>query len=550
MEAMESNLFHSPFYKSKSDRLNLECSDSFLQQNCVPGQKWRCVNENGRWRKHKCKFLTQLQSHMDAISQFTAQSKRNCACFTKKGVIYTKIKSDNKDPNSVLRHKRSQKQFQEFAKNVKTLKEINTIFQRRKRSLEDFIHLPHANVYKEILNVAMKLNKAKPELRVKRDAGLTMIDDIQRELETIESKYRNNQLLLANASGTGEVAKCYVRSDGQVSCSNIIYENEAAWRRSTEEIGVLIEVLKTKIDDLKNIKKHLRENKPQGIAFDYDFDGLSSTKDYTELKKDRSISTTAVEGLLGVIEESRHRHKVNVGQRASNGKHRQRPSSATQQLEKSTTPLAELESSGGSTSWDDDYHLPVSMAVTTQKTKDFNEDTVSVGATIFEPQRNRKPVTTISSSIFFDKNLPNDTSLVESPEDLFSDLNVNVKQVKQEPTECYCEPEKNVDFPNEKELVRQTRRRLKEQRQRKKERKRRRQNKLEGSCIFEKMNCFHHDADHWKTPPLWTDGAFCFCMNANNNTYSCVRTINETHNFLYCEFTTGLVTFYNLRIGL
>lgn len=37
-------------------------------------------------------------------------------------------------------------------------------------------------------------------------------------------------------------------------------------------------------------------------------------------------------------------------------------------------------------------------------------------------------------------------------------------------------------------------------------------------------------------------------MNANNNTYSCLRTINATHNFLYCEFVTGLVTFYNLKI--
>ncbi|CAH2013839.1 unnamed protein product [Acanthoscelides obtectus] len=62
------------------------------------------------------------------------------------------------------------------------------------------------------------------------------------------------------------------------------------------------------------------------------------------------------------------------------------------------------------------------------------------------------------------------------------------------------------------------------------------------------MNCFHHDNDHWKTAPQWTAGPFCFCMNANNNTYSCVRTINSTHNFLYCEFTTGMVTFYNLRI--
>lgn len=67
--------------------------------------------------------------------------------------------------------------------------------------------------------------------------------------------------------------------------------------------------------------------------------------------------------------------------------------------------------------------------------------------------------------------------------------------------------------------------------------------------VFTPPPSHSHDSNHWKTAPTWNDEPFCFCMNANNNTYSCVRTINQTHNFLYCEFTTGLVTFYNLRTG-
>ncbi|CAG5097533.1 Similar to Sulf1: Extracellular sulfatase SULF-1 homolog (Drosophila melanogaster) [Cotesia congregata] len=112
---------------------------------------------------------------------------------------------------------------------------------------------------------------------------------------------------------------------------------------------------------------------------------------------------------------------------------------------------------------------------------------------------------------------------------------------------CYCEPD-NQPKKDEKEIAKEERRRLKEERLRKKERKLKKKAKLEKECLTEKMNCFEHDNDHWRTAPLWNAGPFCFCMNANNNTYSCVRTINVTHNFLYCEFTTGFATFYNLRI--
>ncbi|MFH4975295.1 hypothetical protein AB6A40_002004 [Gnathostoma spinigerum] len=68
------------------------------------------------------------------------------------------------------------------------------------------------------------------------------------------------------------------------------------------------------------------------------------------------------------------------------------------------------------------------------------------------------------------------------------------------------------------------------------------------NCNVPQMNCFVHGADHWRTPPLWPAvyGEFCFCQNSNNNTYWCLRTVNATHNFLYCEFITEFISFYDL----
>lgn len=71
----------------------------------------------------------------------------------------------------------------------------------------------------------------------------------------------------------------------------------------------------------------------------------------------------------------------------------------------------------------------------------------------------------------------------------------------------------------------------------------------DGKCSpDERLNCFSHNNEHWKTAPFWTDGNFCACTNSNTNTYSCVRNVNGTHNYLYCEFVSGLITFYNLKV--
>ena len=34
-----------------------------------------------------------------------------------------------------------------------------------------------------------------------------------------------------------------------------------------------------------------------------------------------------------------------------------------------------------------------------------------------------------------------------------------------------------------------------------------------------------------------------------NKSLRCVRNINETHNYLYCEYVTGMMTYFDLRSG-
>ncbi|XP_074066296.1 extracellular sulfatase Sulf-2 isoform X2 [Macrotis lagotis] len=112
---------------------------------------------------------------------------------------------------------------------------------------------------------------------------------------------------------------------------------------------------------------------------------------------------------------------------------------------------------------------------------------------------------------------------------------------KKRPEECDCSKMRKAMQEKDKVWL------LREQKRKKKLRKLLKRLKNNDTCSMPGLTCFTHDNQHWQTAPLWTLGPFCACTSANNNTYWCMRTINETHNFLFCEFATGFLEYFDLN---
>uniref|UniRef100_A0AAG5CXI3 Extracellular sulfatase SULF-1 homolog n=1 Tax=Anopheles atroparvus TaxID=41427 RepID=A0AAG5CXI3_ANOAO len=698
---------HLTPFRTKMDRLNTECSNPALQQNCIPGQKWQCTSEDGRWRKHKCKFHGQLQQHLAEITKKSSDQTngRNCACFTPDNFFYTKIKT--KRDHTKWQPMATQSQPHQSHRRRRTRQKRSTVVEQ----VGEEVLLMEAKgpTMESLLEVAARIDAIQRALvegenevnddqeiqrRSKREVPSSpthltdVVHELQQTLTEIEREYDETGTIVqdrANStadegagSSTSTTKRCFVIAADRINCSNIIYEDELSWKRNRMKVDQLIRVLKDKINTLKDIKRLLREHKPHGYRGEdsepeeeEEEDDDETIESFVGSARQRSTSTTSTtasststtmassvtetsETVAGPVDNniprraphgglvrrpggkyhngSGHRRKVtkppvdnnaegplidmslfgadnqsavpavsstfnrtshggrhrgNGGQnRGHRGRHRGdalgaiggtiSTTTATPSSTESTSATTETStedsfssrSSGGSGFGREDYSSTTESSVeasgsmfvssSTESTQSrsantdeqFSQNSINAGTTTTTEQ------SLVHEGSKVDRRKPAGRDPhhgMNRTQDYGNSVQQNMiptstVEATIPPTECYCAAEAESPIPDEKELARETRRRLKEERQRKKERKRIKKAKLEKECLSERMNCFSHDSNHWRTKPLWEDKPFCFCMNANNNTYSCLRTINQTHNFLYCEFTTGLVTYYNLRI--
>lgn len=370
-DQLDNNLPLAP-YKNKLARLNIECSDPALTKDCIPGQKWKCINEAGRWRKHKCKFHLQLQDHLAQINKLLSaqQSKRNCACFTPNGVVYTKIKSEQNlfqktkrvDPKQRLhngRHKRDI-DYNEDENYETIMSPLMLDLLKIDKTLEN------------MLNFYGNKTEQKEHSRNKRESDYitSTIDELHAVLEKIEKKYNSQKYAFNSTTGP---AQCFVEPTGKVNCSTIVYEDEHAWKQSRVQIDMLMKVLKNKINNLKDIKNHLKKNRPLNAKED-DEDLIDSSSIEENLEKSEEVLEKVEESLKPLKKRTSkttthpHRHQGN-----GHSKRKHKNNTSTEDNVYYTTENLEFSTSAAITEATTEESLLISTASVTSSTRQSNQ---------------------------------------------------------------------------------------------------------------------------------------------------------------------------------
>ncbi|XP_023940164.2 extracellular sulfatase SULF-1 homolog [Bicyclus anynana] len=638
----------------KAARLAVECSKAELRAPCSVGRKWKCVLVNGRWRKHKCKYEPDISVPQPKMST------KKCACFTPSGLVYTRLETDGtiaRRPAELLKENN----------NTRSRRSINDVFEPNTVDgiLEENPSIGHLSFKNEpvdelekivIENNVDKLIKETEAFIEAYERTKDKIDHkrIKRRAQHwnhLKHKQRNDPMLNNDESSL----ECKIDQNGTVNCSQVIYNDLKAWHTNRLSLEDQIRQLRTKLEDLKEIKRHLKISKPaieiqtlnptfiinsidnktvihsnhtkdnvrknrihrirskhrNITSFDKKFRQSNeyiiptvnaNTKDdifNTQLKNETTTETIVqfvnisfdqtetVSNQTNVLEELPKLSIATVTTEANfieqntidykdthTGLTDSNNDISTTEFLKSTESTStkhptfkESPTSNTKTTASDilsTLHFYTSAVDDIISSHKLNP-TPSPHHRVIRPKqpvRHKSTAGTLGPTRFDaseyeqinpNKGNANNNGIFSKPFDIFQRRLHPLFIENEDKHVCYCEENRKIKpstntYLEAAQRLRDERRKLKEQRLRKKLRKAKKKAELERLCESERMNCFRHDNDHWRTAPLWTAGPFCFCMSSSNNTYNCVRTINATHNLLYCEFVTGLITYYNLRI--
>lgn len=647
--------------ESKAARLAADCSKAELREPCSAGRKWKCILVNGRWRRQKCRY------EAESITGQSKMSTKKCACFTPSGLVYTRLETDGN-----------------IARRPGDLGKENAT--RSRRSIDNDVYEPntvdsilienpsigHLSFKNEPIDEQENINtKDKIDELIKETEAF--LEAYERTKDNIEhkrvkrraqhnwnhnhNKHKKNDVIMNNNDASLE---CKIEKDGTVNCSQIIYNDLKAWHTNRISLEDQIRQLKTKLEDLKEIKRHLKTTKPiietptstthstivnnhifnkslthehnsskehlrkgrlhrlkskhknstthekklrqsneyvlptsnikikddmfsrqlknetqqqsttqtpttQTSKMSYEVVGLNKTMEYNIEVPKPQITTIIIEGNNYFEQNSLEEGKTTI-KVVTTTEEEDMTTESTKHLDVTTTRLPD-ENTTNATYFSQNlqfYSTTIDKILSTERST-TNSNTNGHTTTTMKPTTVKHTMATpfnlgptrLDASEYEQIN-PNKGSskamgFFDKPVDVFQRRLHPLFIENEDKHVCYCEENRKSkgtghSYLEAAQKARDEQRKRKTQLLQKKLRKAKKRAELEKLCESERMNCYRHDNDHWRTAPFWTAGPFCFCMSTSNNTYNCVRTINATHNLLYCEFITGLVTYYNLRI--
>lgn len=196
-------------------------------------------------------------------------STKKCACFTPSGLVYTRLETDG----TIARRP------------VEQSKENST---RSRRSISNDVYEPNTveSILEENPSIGHLSFNSEPVNEMENREAKTKIDQLIEETEAfleayertkdtvdhrrikrraqhwnnhnIKHKHKNDAIVNSNESSL----ECKVEKSGRVNCSQVIYNDLKAWHTNRLSLEDQIRELRTKLDDLKEIKRHLKTTKP------------------------------------------------------------------------------------------------------------------------------------------------------------------------------------------------------------------------------------------------------------------------------------------------